>query len=140
MPRCGIVASHTTFSLFIRIHSVSLYNVRRWMQHTKMGTTPGPAIIVIVLLENVSTGRLVPVIPVGTNNARVDKQLIHTPVDARAQTVSNAHLDSSLIHSHVSAGASKSNFALAHSSLTLQHASVSAPWQSNVPLASFSAL
>ena len=51
-----------------------------------------------------------------------------------------AHLISTWIYSDVSAGAPKSNFALAYSNLTLQHASVSALWQSNVLLASFSTL
>ena len=51
-----------------------------------------------------------------------------------------AHLDSTLIYSDVNACACKSDFALAYSSLTLQHACVSALWQSNVLLASFSTL
>ena len=50
------------------------------------------------------------------------------------------HLNNTLIYSDVNAYAWKSDFALAYSSLTLQHASVSALWQSNVRLASFSTL
>ena len=68
------------------------------------------------------------------------QHMVKMITNTTSANIALAHLESTLTHSDVSAGASNSNFALAHSSLTLQHASVSAPWQSNVPLASFSAL